>query len=425
MNSPFSTRLCYRYQAIWIIRKTAQIRYSPGAGLNSPVKRKVLGLVASIIAAGMLAGCATTYTVDDGRKLDEALTTQVRNFVDGEQAIRPAIVASASLHDPDCSKMYALPFEATTSYIEKDANTRVALVRVAGIDEHLRVVATSPGFPVQPGAIIAELDGYKSDNAMKMIKELNSLREDGKPFDLKTAAGQSLTVTPFQICRGIASFFNPGKHGNDQYYHWDIVALPDEVGAVHLTPAEAEWIVLWTQGLSEEGVVRMKTYTYTVEALKMVASSVLSAATMGAGGAAGNAAAAAGSSLSTAFAHIVAAEAPGIIAQATAKAAANSASLHGVSWVASTTFDRADKWAFERMSKLGMDPRTGLELQLRLVQAGAVHNGLLFDEHRLEQINRLVASLPENPQEPTAQNKHATADMTQAGTKGADAASAQ
>ncbi|AOI44803.1 hypothetical protein WI23_02700 [Burkholderia oklahomensis C6786] len=373
----------------------------------------------------MVAGCATTYTVDDGRKLDDALTTQVRNYVVGEQALRPAVNASAALHDPDCSKTWEVPFEAATSYGESDSNMRVALVRVAGIDEHLRVIATTPGFPIQPGAIISELDGYKSDNAMKMIRELSELREDGKPFNLKTAAGESVTVTPVQACRGHLSLFNPGKHGNDQYYHWDVVLFPDEVGAVNLTPAEAEWIVLWTQGLSEEGGGRMKTYSYTVEAAKMLAGSILSGATMGAGGAAGNAAAAAGASLASAFSHIAAAEAPGIIAQATAKATANAATLHGVNWVASTVFDRADKWAFERMSKLGMDPRTGLELQLRLVQAGAVHNGLLFDEHRLEQINQLVASLPENPQEPTAQNHHATADMTQAGTKDVAAASAQ
>lgn len=46
------------------------------------------------------------------------------------------------------------------------------------------------------------------------------------------------------------------------------------------------------------------------------------------------------------------------------------------------------------MALLGMDPRTGLELQTRLAQAGAVNNALLFDDARLQQMNALIAAMP-------------------------------
>lgn len=353
-------------------------------------------LAGSLALLAALAGCATTYTVDDGRKVDETLLAQIRTYGDGARALQPALVKSAELHDKDCATQYVLPFATATS-AGNSKDVKVAWIRGLGVDEHLRVVAVAPGAPVSVGDIISEVDGYSSDNASKLLTHLWNARDDGKPFEVKLGSGAVVTTTPLKVCRGWAQFQSPGSGANSQFYHWVGSAHPLEVAGVHLTPDEAEWVVLWTQGLSEEGVGRMKTYSYTLSTLKAVAGSVLSSATMGAGQIAGNAASAAGSAFSTAVGHIVMAETPGILAQATTAASANVASLYGLNWVASSAFDEADKWAFERMSKLGMDPRTGLELQLRLVKAGATHNGLLFDDARLKQMEALASALPPTP----------------------------
>jgi hypothetical protein len=350
-------------------------------------------LIGGLALLASLAGCATTYTVDDGRKVDETLLAQIRTYGDGERALTPAIVKSAELHDKDCAAQYVLPFDTATSAGFSE-DVKVAWIRALGVDEHLRVVAVGPGATVSVGDIIAEVDGYSSDNARKMLIHLRGTRDDGKPFQMKLGSGAVVTTTPLKVCRGIVEFQWPGRSANDQFYHWLGSAHPLEVAGIHLTPGEAEWVVLWTQGLSEEGVGRMRTYSYVLSGAKAVAGSVLSNATMGAGQIAGNAASVAGSAFSTAVGHIVMAETPGILAQATTAASANAANLHGLNWVASSAFDEADKWAFEHMSKLGMDPRTGLELQIRLVKAGAIHNGLLFDDARLKQMETLASALP-------------------------------
>jgi hypothetical protein len=321
-----------------------------------------------------LAGCATHYTVDDGRKVDEALLHQIRTYAQGTQTIRPAIVRSADLHDTDCSTQWELPFDAATSYDVKGDDNKVAWVRGAGIDEHLRVLATSPAVALQKGDIITEVDGYDSKNATKMRVRLDKLRDDGDSFDVKLASGNTVHVTPLKVCRGRVVLATPGKHAQDQEYHWLAVVHPEQVVSVSLTPDEAQWVVLWTQGLSEEGGFRMKAYRFGIGLVKVTAATALTVATLGAGAAAGGAAAMAGASLGSAVGAAAAAEAPLLAAQVAAAATANAASLYGINWVASTAFDKADKWAFQRMTLLGMDPRAGLSLQEKLAQAGATRN---------------------------------------------------
>jgi len=353
-----------------------------------------LTAAAALCSLTALAGCSTTYTVDDGRKVFETLLAQIRTYAEGDRVLRPAIVKSAALHDKDCSTQWELPFDAESSYSVRSDDEKVAWLRGMGIDEHLRIISTIPGSPFSLGDILTEVGGYSSSNGLKMHEKMKSLRDDGEPFDVKLSSGAVVKVTPLKVCRGRATFAPPGKYANGQAYHWLGTAHPQEVSLVHLSPDEAEWVVLWTQGLSEEASGRMKTYHYAVGGVKMMVGSVLTTATMGAGSVAGNAASAAGSAMASTFGRMALAETPGLIAQATAAAAANTASLHGQDWAASTAFDLADKWAFVRMSALGMDPRAAMGLQVKLTQAGAVHNGLLFDAPRLQQMETLVAALP-------------------------------
>jgi hypothetical protein len=91
-----------------------------------------------------------------------------------------------------------------------------------------------------------------------------------------------------------------------------------------------------------------------------------------------------------------------VAAQIATAAAANSATLHGINWVASMAFSKADVWAFERMPKLGMNPRAGVELETKLAHAGATHNAFLLDADRQKQLDTLVASLRPVPAPPTA-----------------------
>ena len=77
-----------------------------------------------------------------------------------------------------------------------------------------------------------------------------------------------------------------------------------------------------------------------------------------------------------------------------AQSAANRASLTGVSRVAAGVFEQADKWAFDNMLRLGMDPRAGLGLHEKLVAQGAAGNAFLLDAQRLKQMRALVAGLP-------------------------------
>jgi hypothetical protein len=343
------------------------------------MKTSITACIAATLLV-VLGGCAsTTPTVDDGRKLDRQLLVEMQAYGEAAAAIRPAIVRTATLNNTECSTQYELPFEVLSAYGLGD-DAKVAWVRALGVDESLTVIAADPSSGLKGGDIVAQVAGYKSGNTRKMADALLAARDRGEPFTLELASGEQVTVSPIKICRGhvlVASPFEPASQG----YHWAQSVHPLEIFHQQLTLDEAAWIVLWTQGLSERGGPQMKTYAFMVGSIKWITVLALGF------GASGGGAAAAGTSTAS---HQLAGQAASLMAQA----AANRASLSGISGVAASMFDRADQWAFDSMRKLGLDPRAGLSLHAKLVAQGAASNAFLFDERRLANMRALVAGLP-------------------------------
>jgi len=132
------------------------------AGLGQATAWNARWLV-QLLASAVLAGCAAPrYTTDDGRKVNEELLAQIRHYGAGERAIRPAIVRSSALADPDCDKQWELPFSVATSE-SWASDDRVAWVRALGVDERLTVVAAAATSPLQAGERIVEIDGHTFD----------------------------------------------------------------------------------------------------------------------------------------------------------------------------------------------------------------------------------------------------------------------
>jgi hypothetical protein len=334
-------------------------------------------------------GCASPkLTVDDGRKLDEKLLVEMKIYGTGAAAIRPAIIKTVALNDKNCSSQFELPFEVLTSYGLKD-DVKVAWVRSLGVNENLSVIATDGSVNLSVGDVVTEVAGYNNPNTPKMLDKLMELRESGRPFRLKLASGKELSITPVTVCRGHVLVAPPFAAAT-QTYHWTAVVHPQEVFRQPLTPDEAAWVVLWTQGLSEEGGARMKTYSYFVGTVKWVgiaASVVTGGAALAAGGAtAAEAAAESAGGLLAGKAAAVATD-----------AAVSKGSLSGINGIAGGVFDKADKWAFENIKKLGMNPRAGLTLHEKMVQAGSVGNAFALDAGRLAKMKALVAKLPQEP----------------------------
>ena len=351
------------------------------------MKRSITTLLALVCLAGA-TGCASRLTVDDGRRLDSRMLSNMRTYGAALKALRPAIVRSAELDDVDCNKQYELPFDALTSYGIDDADTRVAWLRTLGVNENLTVIAAAPSAGLRAGDVVAGIDGHTSRNKQKLAGALIDARDRGEPFALKLASGRKVTVSPLKVCRGhvlVAPPLAPAM----QRYHWEESVHPLEVFGRPLTADEAQWIVLWTQGLSEEGGARMKTYAFMVGSVKWIGALALGVGTAHAASAA-RAATAAGASSSG---PVAAVQLAGQAASLMARSAANRASLSGISHVAAGVFDRADQWAFEHMRSLGMDPGAGLRLHEKLVAQGAAANAFLFDEKRLARM-RVQASAP-------------------------------
>ncbi|MBC7857951.1 MAG: hypothetical protein H7Z39_04065, partial [Burkholderiaceae bacterium] len=374
------------------------------------------------LLAAVLAGCGTTYTVDDGSAVDPKLLSDIRLYGKGQRAVRPAIVRSAQLRDPDCSNQWEIPFMAATSYdLPKPA--RIAWVRALQVDERLTVVAAAPGSGLAAGDKIVELDGYSSGNTLKMLARLEELRDDGDPFFVKLASFNKVEIKPVKVCRGHAQIAAPANPlARD--YHWLQSTHPLAPFAVDLTPDEALWTVLWTQGLSEEGGAKMKTYQYGLSMLKTginIASLVSGAkgVQVAAESAYKVAASQAAKSVGNMAAEAAAREAMKVAAQKVADSVRDSAilslqkalkaqaqavafdtvkaaalyrgSLSGTSWVAGFSFDAADKWALERIGKLGGDPLAGFTLHYKLATAGLADSSLILDEARLKELTEVAA----------------------------------
>lgn len=363
-----------------------------------------------------LTACAAPkFTVDDGRKVNEALLGHIKTYGAGERVLRPAIVRSAALKDTQCDTQWELPFSVASSdaWSEDD---RVAWVRGLGVDERLTVVAAAAGSPLKVGDRVVEVEGYHRDNAEKMLLELADRRDAGKPFKLKLANGTTRHVEPLSVCRGYTRLAPPNSP-TSQDYHWLMAVHPLEVMRADLTEDEALWAVLWTQGVSEEGGARMKTYHYgskvvgTLYNLFTIASGIKGAAL------AADAAISAAQTAATGVATEILKKQ--LIDQATAAAAArmrdevlgaarkltqqqvmgamqaaaaNRGALTGVAWVASTVFEQADAWAYTRLEKLQADPLAGFSLHQKLISQGLVSNAMVFDPERLTALNKLAES---------------------------------
>jgi hypothetical protein len=353
----------------------------------------------SCVAMAVVGCGGAKLIVDDGRKISDEKLKAVKTYRDAASALRPAIVGTASLNDKDCSNQFELPFEVTSSYFFKDEDVKMAMVRELGVNEFLTVLAADSTVGFEAGDVITEVDGYHSSNTLKMITELRALRDNGRPFKLKFASGNEVSVNPLKVCRGYTVVASP-EHKDAQHYHWVNSVHPEEIFRSPLTPDEAMWVVLWTQGLSEVGGTRMKTYAYVVGGVKAVAYVGLTVATVGAAAAAGGAAAAAGASAGAIAGHVVGVAAVGGVVKGVTMAAANKASLSGIDSVASGVFDRADDWAFSNMKKLGMNPRAGISLNAKLVAQGAGNNAFVLDEERLAKMLALLATLPPEPMAP-------------------------
>jgi hypothetical protein len=368
----------------------------------------------SCFLVSLLAACAAPkYTVDDGRKVNEVLLGHIKDYGAGEKAIRPAIVRSAALKDPQCDTQWELPFSGATSE-DWSADDKVAWVRGLGVDERLTVIAAAANSGINVGDKLQEIDGYKRDSAEKMLLELVDRRDAGRPFGVKLANGQSVRIEPFKVCRGYTRLAPPNSP-KSQDYHWLLSVHPMEVAQVDLTEDEALWTVLWTQGVSEEGGARMKTYHYgtkvagTLYNLFTIASGLKGAAL--AADAAISAAKSAASTVATdiikkqlidqatsAAASRMRDEVLGVARKLTQQqvmgamqaAAANRGSLSGVAWVASTVFEQADAWAYSRLEKLKADPLAAFSLHQKMMEKGLVSNSMLLDSDRLTALNKVA-----------------------------------
>jgi hypothetical protein len=368
----------------------------------------------ALLLISLLAACAgPKYTVDDGRKVDEELLGNIRSYGDGEQAMRPAIARAAKLKDPDCSTQWELPFSVESSYDLK-ADDRVAWVRALGVDERLTVVAAAPDSPLKLRDKIQEIDGYARESSEKMMLKLADLRDNGSPFNIKLSSGATVRVTPFEICRGYARLAPPATP-LAQDYHWLLTVHPLQVAKADLTNDEALWAVLWAEGVSEEGGARMKTYAYgtkiagTLYNLFTIASGIQGAAL--AVNAAATAAKTAASTVATnvikqqlidqasaAATNRIREEATNVVRKMTQAqvtnamqaAAVNRGSLSGVAWVASTAFEKADAWAFQRMQQLKADPTAAFTLHQKLIERGLTGNSMALDSDRLSALNKLA-----------------------------------
>ena len=368
-------------------------------------------LIVTLLFTSLLAACgAPKYTVDDGRKVNEELLGHIRTYGSGEKVLRPAIARTAALKDTDCDTQWELPFSVATSY-DLSSIDRVAWVRALGVDERLTVVGAAADSPLQLRDKIKEIAGFNRDNTVKMVAELAERRDAGRPFDIKLFNDKTVRVTPFQVCRGYARLAPPSTP-KTQDYHWLGSVHPLEVMRTDLTEDEALWAVLWTQGVSEEGGARMKTYHYGTKIVGNLYTLFSIASGISAAGVAVEAAAKAAQSAATSMAtdilkrqlidqataaatNKVRSEVTGAIQKlsqaqvigAMQQAAANRGSLTGVAWVAATVFDKADAWAFSRLEKLNANPLASFSLHQKLIEQGLTSNALVFDPERMKALN--------------------------------------
>lgn len=368
------------------------------------------------LLVGLLGGCASTGPVgDDGRALDPNLLASFQLYGQGERALRPALAQAAQVAanpQVDCEKQWELPFAVATAE-GSEGDNRLAWKRALKVEDPLTVIASSPGAQVYEGDRIVRVGGVDG-KAMRLLEALGEAREDGKPFEILLQGGKRVMVRPFQVCRGYARLAPPTTP-KMQDYHWLMTLHPLELPQVQPSTDEMLWAVLWTQGLSEEGGARMKTYHYTMK----IGGTLLQLASLASGlGAAAKAADIALAEAKKAAANVVVDFAKqqiidqgkqlamqrlreglqdaavnvtrGQVLAVLQRSAANRGSLGGIGFLASTVWDRADAWAFRRMKELGADPLAGLRLHQKMVQRDLADNAFALDAERLSALTRLA-----------------------------------
>lgn len=382
-------------------------------------------LLVSLCSVVLLSACSSTsYTIDDGRKVNPQLLSNIKLYGQGERLIRPAIVRSSGMNDKDCAKRWELPFSVASSYLVPDKTDRVAWVRGLNVDERLTVVGAAAACGLEVGDKLTSLDDYHTDDVEKMLKKLEALREDGSPFPVVTAKGRTVTITPVQVCRGLIRLAPPTEPYS-QSFHWEKIVYPLEIFNPALTEDEALWMVLWGQGVSEEGGTRMKSYaaarwvidkTMTVASLavsggaiyqagKAASAQVMAQASSAAAQAATNeiakqaataAARQAAEAAARAYLEKTATELSKKVATQTATTVAESYTAREgfavdlMDRVAATSFDDADAWAYSRMSRLQGDPLSGASLHHKLFSHEFIHNPFILDKSRLERLDAFV-----------------------------------
>ena len=368
----------------------------------------------SVLVLMLLGACAgPKYTIDDGRKVDEELLANIRTYGAGERMLRPAIAKSADLNDKDCDKQWELPFSVATAY-DLPQTDRVAWVRGLGVDERLTVVGVAPNSPLQLRDKIMGVGGNSSDDSQRLLLELAERRDDGRSFQVILSSGKAVQIVPFQACRGYTRLA-PANLPKTQDYHWLLSMHPLEITQVDMTDEEALWMVLWTQGVSEEGGARMKTYHYgtkiagTLYNLFTIASGLQGAA-LAADAAIRTAQSAAASAATEVLKKQLIDQASSYatsrlreevtnvaktltqaqVVGAMQQAAANRGALSGVAWIAATVFDQADAWAYKRMEQLGVNPLAGFSLHQKLIEKGLAANSMVLDQERMTALSKIA-----------------------------------
>lgn len=369
-----------------------------------------------VVLSGVLGGCATQAPPqDDGRPLDPNLVASYQLYGQGERALRPALARAARLKGTTCDRQFELPFAVATSE-GAEGDHRVAWKRVLNVDDRLSVIAAAQGSPVAVGERIVRVGRVADARAWMLLEALGDAREAGEPFEVQLASGARVTVQPFAVCRGYARLAPPATP-KMQDYHWLMSMHPLELPQAAPNADEMLWAVLWTQGLSEEGGARMKTFHYTVKIggtlLQLYSlASGLSAAAKLAETALDEAKKVATRELAN-FARDQILQQGKELAlqklreglqdaaekisrtQALAvlhKSAANRGSLVGVAMVASTVWERADAWAFDQMQALGADPLAGLRLHQKMVERQLAGSAFALDAERLTALTQLAGT---------------------------------
>jgi len=373
----------------------------------------LLGLVLTL----GLTGCASRGQVaDDGRPLDPNLLASFQLYGQGERALRPALERSAQLaasNKLECEKQWELPFAVATA-AGSDGDDRAAWMRTLNVDDRLTVIASTETGPLAIGDRIVRVGRLNSDKSLELLEALGAAREAGEVFDVQLASGRRVPIKPFPVCRGYTRLAPPTAP-KVQDYHWLMSIHPLELPQSAPTSDEVLWAVVWTQGLSEEGGARMKTYHY---ALKIGSTlfqiySLASGLTIAAEAAntvmkeAGKKAASMavdfareqlikqGKELAAQKIREGLQDAAGKITRGQAMAmlqasAANRGSLGGIGMIAATAWERADAWAFARMQELGADPLAGLRLHQKMVERELPGNAFALDADRLQALTQLA-----------------------------------